>query len=642
MKYLKLFGLLLFSSLGGAQESTVNTMPTLDEIARAESRNALQETRFKATEADMGYDLVYHRLQWQVDPEEASITGTVTTYFKSMTDLDRITFDLADNMQVSRVYQRQKELEFSHNTKDKLVVELPETMATGELDSLSIVYKGNPLSSGFGSFEIATHGVLKTPVLWTLSEPYGAKGWWPCKQDLVDKVDSIDIFITHPKKYRAASNGVLISETDAGESRTTHWKHRYPIPAYLVAIAVTDYKVFEQTVSNAPFKITNYLYPENYDDAARDLAVTPMIMNFFRELFGEYPYSNEKYGHAQFGWGGGMEHSTMSFMGSWSRGLIAHELAHQWFGNKITCGSWQDIWLNEGFATYLDGLVTEKIDGENAFSNWRQNLVQVITSESSGSVFVNDTSSVSRIFSSRLSYRKGAIVLHMLRYKLGDQAFFKALRSYLDDSELSYSYARTPDLIRHFEQSSNQDLDEFFKDWIYGEGFPSYNVVWNQSAAGILNLQVDQSQSHPSVDFFEMPLPLVAHGENGESQNLRLEVSEDAQNFGVELPFKVKSVEIDPDKNIISAGNQAVLGLDTETLQSTISIYPNPVSDLLFISNKGLSILKRFTIYDIQGKKIMQKLNPESVISMQDLKFGLHLVVIDTDLGTVHKTILKK
>ena len=441
--------------------------------------------------------------------------------------------------------------------------------------------------------------------------------------------------------YKAASNGTLIAEKEYGDKRITHWKHRYPIPAYLIAIAVTNYHVYEQSLSQAPFEIVNYLYPETYEQTVRNLTVTPSIMNFFREKFGEYPYSKEKYGHAQFGWGGGMEHSTMSFMGSWSRGLIAHELAHQWFGNKITCSSWQDIWLNEGFATYLDGLVTENFDGEQEFIRWRRNLNQVITSEPSGSVFVTDTTSVSRIFNSRLTYRKGAMVLHMLRYKLGDQDFFDGLRNYLQDSKLTYDYAATSDLIRHLEQASGEDLKEFFRDWIYGQGYPNFEVFWSQSEEGILNIQVYQSQSHSSVSFFEMPLPVTVYGTRGKMENLRLEISENGQNFSIDPGFTISAVEVDPNVHLISGRNQVTLGLDELALEKSISVYPNPVRDVLMIRNEGMSQLRRITIYDIQGRKVLQQLGSETQVQTGDLRIGLHLIVIDTDQGTFHKTLLK-
>jgi len=641
MKYFLMLFVLLFTLTGKAQANRESKVMNFEELAASEALKAEQKLTFRSAVATSNYDLVYHRMDWEVDPREPTIRGTVTSHFKALADMHEIVFDLAGNMNVTSVRQRETSLDFSHQKDDRLYIKLNETLKSGKLDSLSVTYQGNPVSSGFGSFEVSTHGSSRTPVLWTLSEPYGAKGWWPCKQDLIDKVDSVDIFITHPAAYKAASNGTLMAEEESGDTRRTHWKHRYPIPAYLIAIAVTNYKVYEQSVSQSSFEILNYLYPENYDQAANNLSVTPSIMNFFMEKFGEYPYSREKYGHAEFGWGGGMEHSTMSFMGSWSRGLIAHELAHQWFGNKITCASWQDIWLNEGFATYLDGLVTEKFDGDESFVSWRKYLNDRIIVEPGGSVHVQDTTSVSRIFSSRLSYYKGAMVLHMLRYKLGDEIFFNGLRSYLQDPELAYDYAATPDLIRHLERASGDDLEEFFKDWIYGQGYPTYEVIWSQSQEGMLNFQVNQTQSHSSVSFFEMPLPVAVYGSGGAVENLRMEISENGQNFSVDPGFPVSSVEIDPDRHLISGLNEVTLGLDEQTLDKSIAVYPNPVRDLLTLRNEGVSELRRITIYDIQGKKVLQLLNPGNQVQTHGLKFGLHLIVIDTDRGTLHKTILK-
>ena len=642
MKYILLHILALFSATSIAQTPVVDSDIVPDDLLRAEMARAQKKILFKANAKTGNYDLKYHRMQWEVDPAKAQISGTVTTYFEALEDMSEITFDLAPNMSVSQVLQRGSQLEFVH-TLEGLTIQLGQTQSSGRLDSLSIRYSGNPVSSGFGSFEIDTHGSQNTPVLWTLSEPYGAKGWWPCKQDLVDKIDSIDVYIRHPSAYKAASNGILIAERGLGTQVETHWRHRYPIPAYLIAIAVTNYSVYSDPVNNADYEVVNYVYPENLSTARIGTSVTPAIMELYNTLFGTYPFAREKYGHAEFGWGGGMEHTTMTFMGGWSRMLVAHELAHQWFGNKVTCGSWQDIWLNEGFATYLDGLVREDFDGEEAFTNWRKNLVQSITSSPGGSVFVTDTSSVSRIFDGRLSYRKGAMLLHMLRYKLGDDDFFTALRNYLDDPDLAYGYARTDDLQEHLEAVSNKDLGEFFQDWLYGQGYPVYEVIWHQNQEnGTLRLQVNQEQSHPSVDFFEMPLPVTVGGPGGESEMLRLEVSENGQLFHVQLPFEVVSVDIDPDAQLISRNNSAVLGVDEQTLQNDIKVFPNPASSVLNIRNSGSSVVKAITIYDILGKKVIEEKFPSGVIGIERLRFGLHLVVINTDRGILRKTILKK
>lgn len=632
----------LFFSFSYAQIKDDYSLDYLDKIVKSEQRNAAKKIKFKANPNTINYDLKYHRLEWNVNPSFAFIEGKVTSYFTANNPINSIIFDLAKNMSVSEVTQRGNPLNFTQNSFDELIIDLPKIQNTGVLDSLTITYDGNPVSSGFGSYEINRHGA-NVPVLWTLSEPYGAKGWWPCKQDLIDKIDSIDIYIKHPQQYKAASNGLLQSEKTVGPSTTTHWKHKYPIPAYLIAIAVTNYNVYTDYVANGDFNVVNYVYPENENAAKSQTAITPSIIDLFGSLFEPYPYADEKYGHAEFGWGGGMEHTTMTFMGGWNRGLIAHELAHQWFGNKVTCGSWEDIWLNEGFATYLEGLVVENFDGENVFRSWRGSAVNQITSQNGGSTFVNDTTNVNRIFDGRLSYRKGAMILHMLRYKLGDDVFFQGIKNYLKDNNLAFAYAKTPDLKYHLEATSGANLTEFFNDWYYGEGYPSYTVSWHQNQnSKMAQFTVNQSQSHPSVSFFEMPLPIKINGENGVSEILRLEVSENGQTFNTPIPFDILSIQIDPDVQLISKSNTSTLGVDLVKLQNEINVYPNPVINNLTLQNNSNTVISRITFYNVLGKSVLQFENPNLKLSLADLNFGVYLMKIDTDKGTIHKTILKK
>ena len=199
---------------------------------------------------------------------------------------------------------------------------------------------------------------MNVPVIWSLSEPYGAKDWWPCKSTLDDKIDSIDMFVTTPSQFRVASNGLLVSETANGSNKTFHWKHRYPIATYLIAVAVTNYAVYSNYVplsGNDQLQILNYVYPE---DTALTQPQTLRAINFmqiFDSMYVSYPFIKEKYGHAEFGWGGGMEHQTMSFLGkkAFNFEIIAHEMGHQWFGIKVTNGDWTDLWLHEGFADLI-------------------------------------------------------------------------------------------------------------------------------------------------------------------------------------------------------------------------------------------------------------------------------------------------
>ncbi|MCB0445696.1 MAG: peptidase M1, partial [Gelidibacter sp.] len=282
-----------------------NFNETLNEVREAEAKAALNQMLFRANLNTGNYDVKYHRLELNVNPTQAFISGDVTTYFEAKENLNQVTFDLANNMTVSQVLQRGNSLSFNQNANEELVITLDQTQNTGVLDSLTISYSGNPVSSGFGSFEVNFHN--GNPILWTLSEPYGAKGWWPCKQDLNDKIDSIDVFITTPQfnpsldEYVAVSNGLEQSQVVNGTNKTTHFKHGYPIPAYLVAIAVTNYAVYTEQVANNgnPFEVVNYVYPETLAQSQANTAITPTLIDIYSNLFGEYPFANEKYGHAQ-------------------------------------------------------------------------------------------------------------------------------------------------------------------------------------------------------------------------------------------------------------------------------------------------------------------------------------------------------
>ncbi|MFD2916922.1 M1 family aminopeptidase [Psychroserpens luteus] len=622
---------------------------TLDAISEAEAKSALNHMMQRSNLNTGNYDLKYHRLELDLDPSVAFISGDITSYFEAKSDISTVTFDLTSNMIVSQVMQRGNALSFTQNTDDELIITLPIIQNTGVLDSLTVSYSGNPISSGFGSFEQTEHN--GAPVIWTLSEPYGAKAWWPCKQDLNDKIDAIDVFITTPQfntsneEYISVSNGLEQSQVVNGTSKTTHFKHEYPIPAYLIAIAATNYEVYSHIVPNNgnPFDIVNYVYPESLTNAQANTPITVDIMNIYTNLFEEYPYADEKYGHAQFGWGGGMEHTTVSFMGSFGRNLVAHELAHQWFGNKITCGSWKDIWLNEGFATYLSGITIENLDGNDAFTTWKQQRNSSITSQTDGSVYLTDTdtTSVSRIFSSRLSYNKGSMVLHMLRKKLGDTPFFQALQTYLASSEHAYDYAKTEDFINIVETSTGEDLTEFFDDWLYNQGYPSYTINWNQPATNQVSITIVQTQSHPSVSFFEAPVPVRLIGTLGETLNLVLDNSTNGQNFLETVNFEIQNVVFDPESDLISRNNNVVLGVDDLEIANALLLYPNPTSEVLFIDKPSSLDISEVKIFNPLGQ-LINRLPFNSTIDTSAWNSGLFFVQFQTKDGVITKTVLKK
>jgi aminopeptidase N len=593
------------------------------------------------------YNLVYQRCEWNVDPSVNFISGAITSYFKpTVNTLIQLNFDLHDSLKIDSVWYHQANLTYTHGAgnNDLLNISLPAIIPLNTLDSITVYYHGVPPPTGFGSFYQGNHN--GAPVIWTLSEPYGAKDWWPCKQNLIDKIDSLDIYVVTPKINRVASNGVLVSETVNGPNKTFHWKTRYATAAYLVAIAVTNYVQYAHYMhlTSSPtdsLLILNYVYPE---DLAYAQANTPQIIKtiaLYDSLTIVYPFNKEKYGHAEFGWGGGMEHQTMSFVGGFSNTLISHECAHQWFGDYITLGSWEDIWLNEGFATYFEALTEERYFPEN-WMNWKVTTIRDACREPHGSVKVDDTTSVSRIFSGSLSYSKGAYLLHMLRWKLGDRIFFQALHDYLNDPTLVFAYARTPDLMKHLESASGQNLHAFFNEWFNNKGFPSYQIVWRQNNHTVI-VTANQTQSDPSVPFFEMPIPIEFVG-GGHDTTLIFDHAFSGQSFTAELDFRADFAYFDPQLHLLSTNNQVEFIYFPESLSSSISIYPNPAVDVVEIlntnpSNPVLSV----EVFGVPGnfirKSAMNGTISLNTLNVSGLAAGIYFLRVKTDLGTTVKRI---
>ena len=337
-----------------------------------------------------------------------------------------------------------------------------------------------------------------------------------------------------------------------------------------------------------------------------------------------------------------MEHTTVSFMGGFSRGLIAHELAHQWFGNKVTCGSWNDIWLNEGFATYLSGLVIENFDGGQDFNDWKQNRINSITGQPDGSVYINeDNPSSSRIFSGRLSYSKGALVLHMLRKELDDTLFFESLQNYLVDPDFSYGYATSDEFIASVEESTQTDLTEFFNDWLYGEGYPTYTIEWSQPSQNLARFVINQTQSHSSVDFFESKVTLKLNGTNGETLIATLDNTYNGQEFFQTVLFDISDVEFDPYYDIISKNNEVVLSLTSNSIQSEVSIFPTPTNNKFKIIKPRDLTIDSLAIYNTVGQNITT-MKYKKYIDVRGLSSGQYFIKFYSDRGLIFKPLLIK
>jgi aminopeptidase N len=535
--------------------------------------------------ASANYTLTYARCHWYLDPARRHIRGQVTHYLKITQNTSSITLDLHNSLQTDSVLYRGNKITFSRTGNHGLVINFPSSLPAGSLDSVSIFYQGDPGLSGYGSFIQDQHGGV--PILWTLSEPYGARDWWPCRNGLDDKIDSLDIVIHTPETYRASSNGMLQSETVQGGERISWYRHRYAITTYLVAVAVTNYVTFTDYVQlgsrNLP--VITYVYPENEQYFKDNTPITLNALKVFHDAFGDYPFLQERYGHTQWNWGGGMEHQTNSFMGDMEENLQGHELAHQWFGDVVTCGSWSDIWLNEGFASWAAVYAIEK-SGNPDYKGWLQWHVTSATSQPDGSVYVTDTSTVNRIFDYRLTYMKGACLVRMLQWKLGDDHFFTGVRNYLQEVKLKGGYAKVSDLQRNLESVSGQSLDTFFNQWYYGQGYPSYDLKWSTLGGGWVRTQLSQTTSHPSVPFYHMPVPVVF--KNGtQEKTVLIHHNANGQLNQFEIGFEPVTAEIDPELWLLSANNRVVKQNIVYDPNEKMILYPNPVTDPFFVRVQG-------------------------------------------------------
>jgi len=633
---------MLLTVLGFSQSG----ISEFDRMVEAEMKSASSFQNLRVNPNTLNYDVTHHDLRFTVNPDTTTpfISGVVSTTFRALSNMTTVTFDMATALAVSSVTMNGTGLTFTQSNYELNII-LPTTLSTGTTATVIITYAGSPPQAE-AAFTRSTHA--GTPVIYTLSEPFGARDWWPCKQDLNDKIDSFDIYITCPSAYIGVSNGLLQSTTTTGGNTTRHYRHNYPIPAYLISLNVTNYVTYNiqaglGTVQNPFFPINNYLYPEgNTTTVQTAINQTVPVMNVFEEKFGFYPYRNEQYGHVQFSWGGGMEHTTMSSMGGWSRSLIAHELAHQWFGDKITCGTWRDIWLNEGFAEYLAGLVVESLDGPASFISWKTTKINNITTATNGALYLTEAEAlnVSRIFSSRITYNKGSMVVHMLRWKMGDANFYQAVRNYLNDSNLAFGYAITTDLKAHLEAVHGASLSEFFNDWVYMQGYPTYTITAQNWGAGQAKITVSQTQSDPSVTYFEMPLEIRLSGAGGATHDVIVNHMTNGQQFIVSVPFVVTGVTFDPNKHIISKNNIVTLGAESFEWSATVSVYPNPTNDVLHVMMPSSLQLNKIEIYNTLGQLEGEKNTLD--FSIADLAFGVHWLKISTSEGIIYKNFIKK
>ena len=566
-------------------------------------------------------DIKFYELNLDIDFNSSRLRGSVTVNgVIGNIYPDFIELDLYDNMTVDSILQNNIPILYLHEN-DMLKIPLSDiTLDDENLFSLTIFYQGTPDHCGAGGFKFDEHQNIGH--VWTLSEAYCARSWWPCKDDPSDKADSVNIIISVPLEpaYIVASNGLLSSTTINNNKKTYFWKERYPITTYLVSLAIYPYTKwvdqYVSPISSDTMLIEHYVFPDRYEASYPNYSLTKDMLSFFSELFGEYPFISEKYGHADFTWGGGMEHQTLSSMGSFSQNLMVHELGHSWWGNLITCKTFNDIWLNEGFARYCQALWAEHMYGREAYFDFMNNHAYY----GAGTIYVENPSSNSQIFSAGLSYNKASWVLHMLRHKVGETMFFDILKSYASNDSLSYNAASTSDFQKVCEDISGLDFEQFFQQWIYGEKYPKYELSWWHEGNGIYNVKIDQVQSY---NFFSMPIDLKFSGSAGPmlvDTTIVIENNNSSQLYEFSgFNFLVENVMLDPENWILKEATYSVNEIDN-ILPDRVEVekaFPNPFNSKVklsfYINPQFGDTHVNVNIFDLRGKIVESLIDNEFV-----------------------------
>ncbi len=603
----------LFQNLSFAQSSK-------EALVKAEEKQykALKKISSVEYPGDSTIDVTYYKLDLKLQYSNHYLIGVVTVSAKCKSaELKTFFLDLQNPLNVDSVTSNGKQLAYTHSNA-KLFITFDSTLNYGESFSVTVYYEGTPGSSGFGSFEFGSHDGY--PAIWSLSEPYGASDWFPCKDTPADKADSSDVWVTCDSNLIAASNGLLMQVIDNGNGTKTYkWHNSYPISQYLISIAVSNYiqhtNYYKYAAADS-MPIMYFVYPEDDSLAMDGISKVPNMIKIFSERYGQYPFLREKYGEAQFGWGGGMEHQTCTSLGSFDEDLEAHELAHQWFGDKVTCADWNDIWLNEGFATYSEAVYFEATQGKGVYNQMISNDMKNAKA-AKGSIYLTNISDVNNIFDYDRSYAKGAVVLHMLRGIVGDSTFFKILRTYNSAPGLAYGVATTQDFEKIAEEVFGSSLSYFFNEWIYGEGIPTYNVDWNFESLGnnLYKILLDVNQTTGfNPTFFTMPIEIQVTTEAGDTT---LYIFNNAQSQQFPLTVKNKPLYITFDPNNLILKNLSLLDSIDFTKPTYFSLdqnYPNPfnpttkISYSIAVQEKGYIPVK-LVVYDLLGRQVAVLVN---------------------------------
>lgn len=454
-------------------------------------------------------------------------------------------------------------------TREKVAVTLDKAYGPDDLISIRFRYSATPKKGVYFVGEKIEDGkVLNSAQIWTQGEADEAHHWFPSFDFPSDKATS-EQFITAQKDETVIGNGELVETKDNGNgTATTHYRMQALHPTYLISFVVGKYVKISEKYGDVP--LGYYVYPGKEWLVPQAYGKTRDMFRVFEELTGiKYPFN--KYDQtivASFQFGG-MENITATTMSdndiylagndlfkAGVEDLVSHELAHSWFGNLVTCKNWAELWLNEGFATFMEAAFREKMYGRRTYINKIMSdaetfIVDDAVNPKRNGLYNQNAGNIAELFERpATTYNKGGAVLHTLREEIGDEAFWKGVHLYL--TEHQFGSVETTDLIKAMEEASGKDLDWFFEQWVYRGGHPKLNVAQTYNPrTKTLRLTVTQTQKPDKLTpaVFRLPMEVRVESASGNT-NKKIDVDKRVETFTIKTDGRPKTVKLDPDERV--------------------------------------------------------------------------------------------
>ena len=605
------FLLLILTTLAAAQVPQPAPVKCLDRPWSTASREGYPPP----PTTQRGFDVLAYDLDIEIIPGGSRIAGSVgITLQVVQAALDTIQLDLVEELTCLEVNGAGGAVPFARQ-EDALFILPATTPALGDTLRVSVRWAGQPPRHGemqvgllfrhhnAGTPEDPTDDV---PIVANISEPWSAHSWWPCKDHPADKA-AVTMAVTVPEDLVAISNGTLLGSEPVAPDRVRYrWSEAYPLPTYLVSVAVSNYESWSEDCLGVPLEY--HVFPPDREHAEHDFAPTCDMLEFMTDLAGPYPFAGEKYAQVEIKWIGAMEHATATSISQFTLSgdgtyetLILHELSHHWFGNSLTPGRWRDLWLNEGFARYCEALWVEHSRGAEAYRDFMHSIGRQRHPEwFAGDGLLGDPAP---ILPNLMVYNKGAWLLHSLRQILGDEAFFALLRDYAGDPELVHGTVLREDFIAAAGRAAGRDLGGFFAPWLETESVPE---VWWQARYFPDRVELEVGQNQDAIH--ELTLPVEVQTTCGHLEEM-VTLRERRNTFTLPTACPPTGLLVDPDSLVfmfraLGSGSQPVARRPLQVAGPLPNPLPRRGGDFLLYLDEPMAVRAR--VYDLRGRLVRQ------------------------------------